>query len=116
MAMEHKFDFNNIGKRMPYTVPDHFFDNFEQQTMSLINHNGTAVVAASRPAPWRLIIRSLTAAAAVVAIIFCVAHFAPSKSTKLNTSVEQAFAELSISDQEYLIDTYNDVTYISDQL
>lgn len=115
--MEHKFEFNNIGKRMPYTVPDHFFENLEQQTLARIDNNGAMLIAAHRPAAaWRLIIRSLTAAAAVVAIIFCVAHFAPSKSTKLNTSVEQAFAELSISDQEYLIDTYNDVTYISDQL
>lgn len=114
--MEHKFEFNNIGKRMPYTVPDHFFENFEQQTLARIDNNGAMLIAAHRPAAWRLVIRSLTAAAAVVAIILGIAYFAPSKSPKLNTSVEQAFAELSISDQEYLIDTYNDVTYISDQL
>ena len=29
--MEKKFDFNKIGKRMPYSTPDNFFDNLEKE-------------------------------------------------------------------------------------
>lgn len=31
--MEKNFDFNKIGKRMPYTVPEGFFDEMERDIM-----------------------------------------------------------------------------------
>ena len=59
--MEKKFDFNQIGKRMPYSTPDNFFDKLEKEvkaslpserknqhariiTMSVLSSRITAVV------------------------------------------------------------------------
>ena len=30
-TMDKKFDFNQIGKRMPYSTPDNFFDKLETE-------------------------------------------------------------------------------------
>lgn len=32
--MESNFDFNKIGKRMPYTTPDGFFDSLETDILN----------------------------------------------------------------------------------
>ena len=32
--MDNRFDFDKIGKRMPYTVPDGFFDELERSVRS----------------------------------------------------------------------------------
>ena len=32
--MEHQFDFDNIGKRMPYSVPEGFFDDMKRQILA----------------------------------------------------------------------------------
>ena len=32
--MEHQFNFDNIGKRMPYSVPEGFFDDMERQILA----------------------------------------------------------------------------------
>ena len=32
--MEHQFDFDNIGKRMPYSVPEGFFDDMERKRLA----------------------------------------------------------------------------------
>lgn len=34
--MKEKFDFDRIGKRMPYTTPDGFFDDMENSIMQCI--------------------------------------------------------------------------------
>ena len=36
--MEHQFDFDNIGKRMPYSVPEGFFDDMERQHLPKTKH------------------------------------------------------------------------------
>lgn len=32
------FDFDKIGKRMPYTIPDNYFDRMEQHVWEEIRH------------------------------------------------------------------------------
>ena len=49
--MKEDFDFNRIGKRLPYTTPDSFLDDIEKQRMgncknrrcSLLDPNATFV-------------------------------------------------------------------------
>ena len=39
--MEQNYDFNSVGKKMPYTVPDGFFDQLEENVMKAwnVDHN-----------------------------------------------------------------------------
>lgn len=34
---QHIFDFDKVGKRLPYNVPDGFFDNSEQRLKTKVN-------------------------------------------------------------------------------
>lgn len=113
--MANRFDFTRIGKEMPYTVPDGFFDEFERTIASKVN---IAVPTATpkRSAQVRILVRTLSAAAAVAAIIFTAFALSPTRAPEPSMTLEQAFANLDTTDQEYLLDTYNDVSYISDQL
>ena len=35
--MEENYDFNRIGKQMPYTVPDGFFEKLEEDVVGAWN-------------------------------------------------------------------------------
>lgn len=39
--MESNFDFNKIGKRMPYTTPDGFFDSLETDILKRSKQKAT---------------------------------------------------------------------------
>ncbi len=36
-----EFDFNKVGKRLPYTVPEHFFEEVTQTTLAQVAPKGT---------------------------------------------------------------------------
>lgn len=36
--MKTEFDFQQVGKRTPYRVPEGFFDTFQQQVMAEAKH------------------------------------------------------------------------------
>ena len=60
--MEKTFDFNTIGKRMPYTVPDGFFDKMEEDIVASLSSNTTG----EKPKKARIIkiaVRSVLSAA-----------------------------------------------------
>jgi len=101
--MNKTFDFEQIGKRMPYTVPDGFFEQMEQN-----------VLAAAKPAKKgrtvRMIVRAAIAAAAVVAVCFALTTKNPGAATPADSFalVEQAYSNLSADDQNYLMQLYQD--------
>ena len=35
--MDKTFDFNKVGKKMPYTMPDRFIDDMEEEVMARVN-------------------------------------------------------------------------------
>lgn len=102
----NQFDFKQIGKRMPYNIPDGFFDQFEedvmakvqQDTHSLKNHNRTM---------W-IVVRASLAIAAAIVLLFIIKPFLPKSNTDDFESVELAFNKLSPDDQEYLIQVYEE--------
>jgi hypothetical protein len=111
------FDFNKIGKQMPYRVPEGFFDDLEAAVAQEVGMPATTVHRVAPLPVWRKALRVCAAVAAVAAIVIVTTVALPSAQVNAQElTVEQAFANLSDEDQEYLLDTYQDVTYISDQL
>ena len=140
--MEKTFDFNTIGKRMPYSVPDGFFDRMEENVMDEVNEElrmkneefletfgtsdqGRAATATSgKPKSSKkavtIALRSLLAVAAAALALFFVVRATIPKSAPIlaladeYAGVEQAFDNLSTDDQEFLITIYEDEEYIND--
>lgn len=101
--MKENFDFDKIGKRMPYTTPDGFFDEMQASVMKK--------VARPKRSYMQVAIRSIVAMAAAVTL-FLVFQMNIPKSSSANdyADVDLAFNNLSTEDQAYILEVYqNDV-------
>ena len=119
--MEQEYDFNRVGKRMPYSVPDGFFESLEENVMREV---GTELPASAlpeqvgrktKPVNW------LTRGAAAAAIAGIVAFGGYKLAFKANATdsfvaVEQAFDNLNEEDQEFLLEVYQDDYFITDEI
>ena len=106
--MEQNYDFNNIGKKMPYIVPDGFFDQLEEQVMNEVKAEPAQKKSAKTI---RIAIRTLLAVAACIALFLVVKKTLPQDSDATIddfTSVELAFNNLSTEDQDYLLEVYQE--------
>ena len=61
--MEQNYDFSKIGKQMPYTVPDGFFDELEENVMSKCTQRARII---------RIAIRTALAIAACIVLLLVV--------------------------------------------
>lgn len=123
--MNRDFDFDNAGKRMPYTTPDGFFDKLEEDIWIEVKNDcrekeaGKPVVPAEKqthrkPFKWRILTGSAVAVAASIALALVVnMHFSTTSHTP-PSGVDQAFSQLSIDDQAYLLDIYQDDVFINE--
>lgn len=115
--MEKTFDFEKIGKRMPYTVPDDFFAKLEENVMDEVKGQKTETEAKTKRKKAVIIaIRSLLAVAAAVALFFVVQPMLTPKDTISAddyASVELAFNNLSSEDQDFLIAVYENEEFIN---
>lgn len=99
------YNFDNIGKKMPYRVPDDFFTDVENLIV--------AETLRQRRRGFRLIVwRSIAAAAALVLLFMAVRPTIFSDKTEF-TEVAQAFDDLSDADRSYLLETYQDDIFIT---
>ena len=116
--MEKTFDFEKIGKRMPYTVPDDFFAKLEENVMDEVkDQKGEPTVKPKRNKAVTIAIRSFLAVAAAIALFFVVQPMLTPKDTISAddyASVELAFNNLSSDDQDFLIAVYENEEYIND--
>ena len=106
--MEQNYDFSNIGKKMPYTVPDNFFDKLEENVMNEVKAQPTTKKKGS---VIRMAIRTALAVAACVALFLVVKKTLPQGEDSITddfTSVELAFNNLSTEDQDYLLEVYQE--------
>ena len=108
--MDKQFDFGQIGKRMPYNVPDGFFDQLEQNVMAEVKANrNDAKKNRQKARTIRMVFPTLIAAAAAVALFFVVTKNGPTEpATDSFANVELAYNNLSNEDQEYLQEMYED--------
>jgi flagellar basal body-associated protein FliL len=106
--MEQNYDFNSVGKKMPYTVPDGFFDQLEEQVMNEVKAEPAQKKSAKTI---RIAIRTLLAVAACIALFLVVKKALPQGDDTITddfTSVELAFNNLSTEDQDYLLEVYQE--------
>lgn len=112
IIMEKKFDFNQIGKRMPYTTPDNFFDKLEKEVKASLpserNNKRTHILTIS-----------VLSIAASLLLLFGISTTInkrnnDAKNEKYNmAAVEKAFNNLDDSDQTALINIYQDDVFTS---
>ena len=121
--MEQNYDFNRIGKQMPYTVPDGFFDQLEENVMKKWKEEGGKSkedTSSSRKARIiRMAFRTLLAAAACLALFLIVRKALPQGNDAVTddfTSVELAFNNLSTEDQDYLLEVYQEEQFLNNDL
>lgn len=107
--MEH-YDFDKVGRKMPYRVPDTFFDNMEMRIMA------TALPAPRRrrnllPA-LRQSARVAGAVAAVALLLVAVERVTP-EAVACSTEIDIAFDSLSDADRSSLLEIYQDDIFMN---
>lgn len=98
-----EFDFNNIGKRMPYTTPDGFFDTLEDDIWKEV-----------KPAKSHTVVRSFIAVAASIAVLIATYTGTDKPANTSANDIDKAFSQLTVSDQAYLIDIYQIDVFINE--
>ena len=113
--MEENNEFISVGKKMPYTVPDGFFDKLEENVMkeweAERGQREENTSSSGKAKTIRIAIRTLLAVAACVALFLVVKKALPQGEDSITddfTSVELAFNNLSTEDQDYLLEVYQE--------
>lgn len=118
-----KFNFDQVGKRMPYSTPEGFFKEMEANILEQVKNDKTQPV---RIQPKKQSLRKViwTAAIAVAASVavllvlnidFAAPHSSlPSQADNEMQAVDQAFAQLSSADQAYLLNVYQEDVFLDE--
>ena len=121
--MEENYDFNRIGKQMPYTVPDGFFEKLEENVMGAWNEESGMrnedSSAAKMATVVRMAVRAAIAVAACIALLLIVKKALPQGQDAAADdfdSVELAFNNLSTEDQDYLLEVYQEEQFLDNYL
>lgn len=118
-----------LNKRLPYSVPDGFFDVMEANVMAKIkadagiNVGGDKADTQMRDKQYRkttthtrTISLSILAMAASLLLLFTI--FSQSTKTVQQTngmeSIDKAFSQLNTDDQAFLMEIYNDDMFLDD--
>ena len=116
------FDFDKVGKRMPYSTPDDFFKEMEANIMEAVKNDTPKpdkIERKKRPlmrVMWTVVL-AVAASVAVLLVLhidFSAPHSAlPSQTEQELQAVDQAFAQLSAADQAYLLDVYQEDVFLN---
>ena len=124
-----KFDFKQVGKRLPYTTPDGFFKDMEKNILEAVKDDSPQAVKIQpkkRPV-FKMIWAAAIAVAASVAVLLVLnidfsatdsslasSHSSqPSQAKSDLEQVDLAFAQLSEADQAYLLDVYQEDVFLN---
>ena len=113
--MDQNYDFSRIGKQMPYTVPDGFFEKLEENVMNEVK----AQSAKKKATIVRMAIRAALAIAACIALFLVVKEVLPLGHDTVTDdfeNVELAFNNLSTEDQDYLLEVYQEELILENNL
>lgn len=107
MTMEN--DLENMNKTMPYTVPEGFFDEMEERLLQ--------EVAPEKKKPT---LRNTTlwtgfAVAASLALLLVLRQVWHNTEEESFKQVEMAFNQLSDSDQELILEYYDEIDYLDNE-
>lgn len=101
--MKEDFDFDRVGKRLPYTAPDGFLDDMENNVWETVKLEMLPSKPKRNFRLWYSVTGGLVAASIALLVVFNLLLYDSSNSFE---DVEKAFANLSSSDQDYLFATY----------
>ena len=113
--MDKDFNFDQIGKKMPYNVPEGFFDQLEADVMAKIDADKLEIQQPKqKPNALRKTFRVLLSAAAAFALFFVVTKNNPRIWPKADSfyPVELAYDNLCAEDQAYLMELYSDDVFL----
>ena len=110
--MEKVFDFNRIGKRMPYKTPEGFLDEMEANVWKEVQHE--LPQTHKRTAFCLRVFARTMAVAASIALLLVFHPFSPKEETVIFSSVEQAFANLSQEDHAYMLAVYQEDIFMNE--
>lgn len=103
------FDFNRIGKRTPYRVPDNFFSDAEDRIIQSIRRP-----MRQKSSRMRKIICLSVSMAASISLLLVATKSGIFRSQEDFSEISTAFDNLSDEDQAYLIDTFQEDIFIND--
>ena len=110
--MDKQFDFSQVGKKMPYTVPDGYFDQMEREVTARVKAR-----LANRSKRKTLVLRwALYAASVAACLVIAIATFTPQPYSP-EKAIEQeysAFDKLSAEDQDYLLEVYDNDVFLNE--
>lgn len=110
--MEKDFDFNRIGKRMPYRTPEGFLDEMEANIWKEVQ-GGLPQTYKRKTYRLRIFATSL-AVAASIALLFVFSPVSHKGQSDSFSKVEQAFANLSQQDQAYMLSVYQEDLFMNE--
>lgn len=126
--MKQTFDFKQIGKQMPYRVPDGFFQEMEHNVLDAVAEKTAeckpamaecmSVMAERKPVQekrfvfTRLAKYAAAVAASVVVLLAVNVKFFHTAAPADMQDVEAAFNQLSLSDQECLVELYQEDVFL----
>lgn len=114
--MEKPFDFEMVGKKMPYSVPENFFDTMEENLKTMVketDNTPTCSIRKNNHRKWMYLTTGIVAAVAL--LLLTVRIFIPKQSASDYSfdQVELAFNNLSIDDQDFLMEVYEDDVFMA---
>lgn len=119
--MEQTFDFKQIGKRMPYRVPSGFFQEMEHNVLDAVAEKAAerkSAMAERKPVQAKRFVftrlakyAAAVAASVVVLLAVNMKFFYVAAPTDMQ-DVEAAFDQLSLSDQECLVELYQEDVFL----
>lgn len=124
--MNKEYDFSRIGKRMPYTTPDGFFDKLQDDIWKEVKQNGPesgngkaapgakTQAGGRKPGRLRLVVSSVMAVAASVALVLALQTGFTGTGHVSTNDVDKAFSQLSTDDQDYLLNVYQNDVFINE--
>lgn len=119
--MKQTFDFKQIGKQIPYRVPDGFFQEMEHNVLDAVAEKATErkpamterkPLQAKRFVFTRLAKYAAAVAASVVVLLAVNVKFFYVATPTDMQDVEAAFDQLSLSDQECLVELYQENVFL----
>ena len=110
--MGKDFDFDRVGKRMPYRTPEGFLDEMEANVWKEVQ-GGLPQTRQRQTYRPRVFAASL-AVAASVALLLVFSPVSHKGATDRFSKEEQAFANLSQEDQDYMLAVYQEDLFMNE--
>ncbi len=112
--MKQRFELDNIGKRLPYTVPDNFFTKVEECIIERYRED-KAVNADEREFRGKLYLKTAFSVAAAILVFAFIGLHIYNKKNMGYSKIENAFCSLDNDDQRFLLEVYNEDIFFNNQ-